>query len=146
MYSSHRLLKYWLRPSPSVIHMTWGATSASVAVAPSVAVAVGVPSAASVAVAPSVDVRVVFRQPELIVGTWKAAKAEDPDITEADAREALLQLDPLWEELFPAEQARIVQLLVKRVDIGIDGLTLRLRVDGLTGLAREIATSVARAA
>ena len=80
------------------------------------------------------------------MGTWKAAKAEDPDITEADAREALLQLDPLWEELFPAEQARIVQLLVKRVDIGIDGLTLRLRVDGLTGLAREIATSVARAA
>ena len=28
-----------------------------------------------------------------------------------------LQLDPLWEELFPAEQARIVQLLVERVDV-----------------------------
>ena len=90
--------------------------------------------------------RVVFRQPEIIVGTWKAARAEDADITEADAREALLQLDPLWEELFPAEQARIVQLLVERVDIGTGGLTLRLRIDGLTGLAREMATTVARAA
>jgi hypothetical protein len=27
-------------------------------------------------------------------------------------------LDPLWDELFPAEQARIVALLVERVDIG----------------------------
>ena len=26
-------------------------------------------------------------------------------------------LDPLWDELFPAEQARIVQLLVERVDV-----------------------------
>ena len=92
------------------------------------------------------QLRVIFRQPEIIVGTWKAARAEDPDITEANAREALLQLDPLWEELFPAEQARIVQLLVERVDIGIDGLTLRLRMDGLAGLANEMATTVAQAA
>ena len=70
------------------------------------------------------QLRVVSRQPELIVGTWKAARAEDADITEADTREALMQLDPLWEELFPAEQARIVQLLVERVDIGINRLTL----------------------
>ena len=30
--------------------------------------------------------------------------------TEDKAREALTQLDPLWDELFPAEEARIVQL------------------------------------
>ena len=57
-----------------------------------------------------------------------------------------MHLDPLWEELFPAEQARIVQLLIERVDIGTDGLRLRLRVDGLTGLAREIATTKVLAA
>ena len=60
------------------------------------------------------------------------------DITEADARAALQQLDPLWDELFPAEHARIVALLVERVDIGVDGLNVRLRVDGLGGLAREM--------
>ena len=48
------------------------------------------------------------------------------------------QLGPLWDELFPAEQARIVALLVERVDIGNDGLNVRLRVDGLGGLAREM--------
>ena len=51
---------------------------------------------------------------------------------------ALLQLDPLWDELFPAEQARIVALLVERVDIGTEGLNVRLRVDGLGSLAREM--------
>ena len=92
------------------------------------------------------QLRVVLRQPEIVAGTSKAARAEDPDITEADAREALLQLDSLWEELFPAEQARIVQLMVERVDIRSDGLNLRLRVDGLTGLAREMATTKVLAA
>lgn len=29
-------------------------------------------------------------------------------------------------------------LLVERVDIGTDGLTVRLRIDGLDGLAREM--------
>ncbi len=82
--------------------------------------------------------RAVFRQPEIVAGTWKAARAHADDITETDARAALQQLDPLWDELFPAEQARIVALLVQRVDIGKDGLNVRLRVDGLNGLAREM--------
>ena len=59
-------------------------------------------------------------------------------LTEADARAALTRLDPLWDELFPAEQARIAALLVERVDIGTQGLNVRLRVDGLGGLAREM--------
>ena len=78
----------------------------------------------------------MFRQPEIIAGTWKAARVHADDITEADLRAALQQLDPLWDELFPAEQARIVALLVERLDITTDGLNVRLRVDGLSGLAR----------
>ena len=63
-----------------------------------------------------------------------------------DARAALEQLDPLWDELFPAEQARIVALLIERVDIGTDGLNARLRVDGLNGLAREMMADLGTAA
>ena len=92
------------------------------------------------------QLRAVFRQPEIIVGAWKAAQADDPGVTEDDARQALMQLDPLWAELFPAEQARIVQLLVERVDIGMNGLNVRLRIDGLTGLAREMAVKTECAA
>jgi DNA invertase Pin-like site-specific DNA recombinase len=84
------------------------------------------------------QLRAVFRQPEIVAGTWKAARAYAEDISEADARAALQQLDPLWDELFPAEQARILTLLVERVDIGTNGLNFRLRMDGLGGLAREM--------
>ena len=36
-------------------------------------------------------------------------------ITETEVREALTTFEPLWDELFPAEQARIVEQLVERV-------------------------------
>jgi hypothetical protein len=84
------------------------------------------------------QLRAVFRQPEIIAGTWKAAHARNDDTAEADTREALMRLDPLWGELFPAEQVRIVALLVERVDIGTEGLDVRLRRDGLAGLANEM--------
>jgi site-specific DNA recombinase len=51
---------------------------------------------------------------------------------------ALASLDPVWEELFPAEQERIVQLLVRRVEVGPDGLDLELRAEGLESLALEL--------
>ena len=84
------------------------------------------------------QLRGIFRQPEIVVGTWRAARAEQDDITEDEAREALTQLDPLWDELFPAEQARIVQLLVERVDVQMAGVEVRLRPNGLAGLVREV--------
>jgi site-specific DNA recombinase len=87
------------------------------------------------------QLRGIFRQPEIVVGTWRAARAEKDDVTEDEAREALMQLDPLWDELFPAEQARIVQLLLERVDVRMHGVEVRLRPNGLAGLVREVAGS-----
>ncbi len=37
-------------------------------------------------------------------------------------------------------------LLVERVDIGTEGMNVRLRMDGLAGLAREMTTDVGEAA
>jgi site-specific DNA recombinase len=62
--------------------------------------------------------RAVFRQLQIIARTWKAARIHDASITEVDATAALKRLNPLWEELVPAEQAPIVGLIVERVDIG----------------------------
>ena len=92
------------------------------------------------------QLRAVFRQPEIVAGTFRAARTQEEDITEADAREAVTRLDPLWDELFPAEQARIAALLVERVEIGAAGLNVRLRMDGLAALAREITTDIGAAA
>ena len=84
------------------------------------------------------QVRALLRQPEVIMGTWRAARAEDRDLTEGEAREALERLDPLWDELFPAEQARIVRLLVERVDVSPTGADIRLRLEGLASLMRDL--------
>lgn len=92
------------------------------------------------------QLRAVFRQPEIVVATWKAARAHADDISEADARAALTRLDPLWDELFPAEQARIVALMIEGVEIVTEGLNVRLRMDGLAGLAREITADIGAAA
>ena len=84
------------------------------------------------------QVRALLRQPEIVVGTWRAAQAEAPDITETDVRDALTRLDPLWDELFPGEQARIVRLLVERVTVSDGGAEIKLNLEGLAGLAREL--------
>jgi DNA invertase Pin-like site-specific DNA recombinase len=95
-------------------------------------------SAAAIEAAVVEQVRALLRQPEVVVGTWLAALAEAPDLTEAEVREALGRLDPLWDELFPAEQARIVRALVERVEVGPAGADIRLRVEGLAGLVRDL--------
>jgi site-specific DNA recombinase len=87
------------------------------------------------------QLRAIFQQPEIIVGAWRGARAERESITELEARKSLAELDPLWDELFPAEQARIVQLLVERVDVRMNGVEVRLRPNGLAGLVREVAGS-----
>ena len=84
------------------------------------------------------QLRGLLRAPEIIVGTWRAARQSMDDIDEAEVREALQRLDPLWDELFPAEQARIVQLLVERVDVSPDGADIRLRTEGLTNLVADL--------
>ena len=80
----------------------------------------------------------MLRAPEVVVATWRAAQPECEGLSEGEVREALAALDPLWTELFPAEQARIVQLLVERVDIGTDGLKLRFRDRGLAEMVAEV--------
>jgi hypothetical protein len=95
-------------------------------------------SAAEIEAAVVSQVRALLRQPEVVVGIWLAARAEAPNLTEAEVRKALEQMDPLWNELFPAEQARIVRLLVERVEVGPAGADIRLRVAGLASLARDL--------
>jgi DNA invertase Pin-like site-specific DNA recombinase len=85
------------------------------------------------------QLRGMLRSPEIIVSTWRSARAQIDGLSEAEVREVLEGLDPLWDELFPAEQARIVQLLVERVDVGPGGLDIRLRVQGLAHMVGDLA-------
>jgi hypothetical protein len=84
------------------------------------------------------QLRGLLRAPEIVVRTWRAARQIMADVSEVEVREALHRLDPLWSELFPAEEARIVQLLVERVDVSPEGADIRLRTEGLTNLVADL--------
>ena len=87
------------------------------------------------------QLRSLLRTPEVIVATWKAGRQKDSGITEGEVRDALMELDPLWNELFSAEQARIIQLLVERVDVATDGILISLRTDGLASIVQDLRRS-----
>ncbi|CAA7619918.1 Resolvase [Magnetospirillum sp. LM-5] len=84
------------------------------------------------------QLRSLLRTPEVVARTWKSVRAEGEDMTEREIATTLGQLDPLWDELFPAEQARIVQLLVERIDLSPQGINISLRTDGLARLAGDL--------
>ena len=85
------------------------------------------------------QLRGMLRSPEFIVATWRAARSEIEGLSENAVRDALERLDPVWDELFPAEQSRIVQLLVARVDVSVDGIEIHLHTNGLTSTYRQLA-------
>lgn len=88
------------------------------------------------------QVRGLLRAPEVTARV--AAKLHESDLDmQAHERENLVHegfrnLDQVWEELFPAEQARVLQLLIEEVRISPDGAKVHLRENGLTGLSDEL--------
>jgi len=93
------------------------------------------------------QVRHLLRTPEIIVQTWAPAKREgDEAIPEREVVQTVTDFAPLWDELFPAEQARIVRLFVERIDLSTDGMQVRLRAEGLETLVEELRSREAKAA
>ena len=86
------------------------------------------------------EIRALLRTPDIAAQTLQALQREDVEIEEAEVLAAITGFDNLWPTLFPAEQARILQLLVKRATVTEAGLVVDLRTDGITGLIREMLT------
>jgi site-specific DNA recombinase len=92
-------------------------------------------------------VQKLLAAPELVARTWAAAtRASDDEITEREVTTLLADFATVWNELFPAEQARIVQLLVERVDVQEHALEVRIRAEGLASLVGELRQDERRAA
>lgn len=67
-----------------------------------------------------------------------AGGAEARSGSEAEAIAALHDFNTLWAQLFPLEQARIIQLLVRRVTVTAVGLEVDIRREGVAGVIREM--------
>ena len=92
------------------------------------------------------QIRCLGQDPQRLLET--SAQAQEPDqkpLTEMANQPEIVQtlaaLDPMWEALSPPEQARIVELLVERVDY--DGASGKVAItfdhSGIKTLADELA-------
>jgi hypothetical protein len=96
------------------------------------------------------QVRRLLASPELIGRTIAAARRENGAsegvvIEEGEVIEALGALEPVWDELYPAEQARIMRLLIERIDVAPDGISVTLHAAGIRSLVAELADQESRA-
>jgi hypothetical protein len=84
------------------------------------------------------EVRRILQTPEVVTQVLAALKRDVGGTSEADAIAALHEFKALWSQLFPAEQARIIQLLVRRVTVTTDGLEVDIRREGIAGVIHEM--------
>ncbi len=84
------------------------------------------------------EVRRILQTPEVVTQILATLKRYGGVAAEADAIAALHQFNALWSQLFPAEQARIIQLLVRRVTVTAAGLEVDIRREGVAGVVREM--------
>jgi site-specific DNA recombinase len=97
------------------------------------------------------QVRRLLASPELVARAINAVHrengaAEDTEPKEGDVLEALGALEPVVDELYPVEQARVLRFLVERIDVAPDGISVTLHAAGIRSLVAELAGQDALAA
>lgn len=83
------------------------------------------------------QLRNLLRAPEMIEAMVPQATGLDPTLDAAQVTAAMSQVDLVRDELFPAEQLRLVRLLVEKVILTPTNLELRLHPLGIGALAVE---------
>ena len=76
-----------------------------------------------------------LKKPEFIIHTINAKK---DDLSENKIISSFKTIDKIWDELFPVEQARIINLLIKQIDIKTEGLNIKIFKEGLHSLSTEL--------
>jgi DNA invertase Pin-like site-specific DNA recombinase len=84
------------------------------------------------------QLRSILRSPALLGDVLPRAIELDPSLDEAKVTVAMTRLDTIWDQLFPAEQTRIVKLLVEKVIVSPNDLEVRLRANGIERLVLEL--------
>lgn len=84
------------------------------------------------------QLRAMMRQPVMISEIVPQAIALNDQLDEAQVTVAMTRLELIWDQLFPAEQQRIVQLLVERVIVSHNHIELQLRANGIGQVVKEL--------
>jgi len=85
------------------------------------------------------EMRRIIGSPQIATRVIETQRREDGATDERAIVAALQRFNDLWDALYPAEQARIVRLLVDRVTVGPTGMAVDLRNNGIATLVRDLA-------
>ena len=95
-------------------------------------------SAAMVEGAVIAEMRRIIASPEICARVIEAQRQDGAFADERAILAALQRFNDLWSALYPAEQTRIVRLLVDKVTVGPGGMAVDLRNNGIATLVREM--------
>ncbi|MGH7430050.1 MAG: hypothetical protein ACREJ4_17080 [Candidatus Methylomirabilaceae bacterium] len=84
------------------------------------------------------QLRSILQAPGMVADLVGRATELDPTLDEAQVTVAMTRLDQIWDQLFPAEQTRVVRLLVEKVIVSPRDIEVRLRANGIDELALEL--------
>lgn len=84
------------------------------------------------------QLRAIMRQPAMINDIVPKVLSLNSKLDEAMITVAMTRLDLIWEQLFPAEQTRIVRLLVEKVVVSPTNIELSLRPCGIEQVVMEL--------
>ena len=84
------------------------------------------------------EIHRMIRAPEITARTIATLRRDGVKVEEAAVVATLAGFERLWGALFPAEQARIIQLLVERITVGTNGIAVDLRKEGLGLVLRDM--------
>jgi hypothetical protein len=79
-----------------------------------------------------------LQSPESVQGVWQQVQQQFQKIEEPTVVLAMRRLGDVWKQLFPAEQVRLVNLLIERVQLLSDGIDIVWREVGWKELAGEL--------
>ncbi len=79
-----------------------------------------------------------LRSPDVVKEVLPQAQKYDPTLDEAIVTVAMKRIDDVWDQLFPAEQMRIVRLLVRQVNVSPNTMSMDLHPTGIQRLVLEL--------
>jgi site-specific DNA recombinase len=93
--------------------------------------------AAEVEAATVAQIKTVLSSPESIAAVCRQVHNAGSQVDEATTVMAMVKLGNVWEQLFPAERHRIVNLMIERIDLVSGGLKVKWRALGWKALIGE---------
>ena len=84
------------------------------------------------------EIKQLFHSRELLHQIHEEVKLHDRRVTLDEVRGHLNEFSEMWGELFPHEQHRIVQLIVKRIQVNLDSVNITFQPNGIVELYGKI--------